>query len=158
MNIQSNVDFTNMSQEEIIELAKKLEKLEEENRAYRLAEELRQEEEALKEERKKESKRFLPTRNTLVLRRTPNHEVIAPTRDVLDYLNVYDLKAPLTDEGKKTKVSEEELKTYQGLVTEGVQNITVEMISESAAMKDKKEVPSSTDEEEEDSSTMEEQD
>lgn len=158
MNTQSNVDFANMSQEEIIELAKKLEKLEEENRVLRQAEELRQEEEALKEERKKESKRFIPTRNTLVLRRTKNHEKIAPTRDVLDYLKVYDLKAPTTEEGKKTKVSDDEIAAYQALEAEGVQNITVEMISGRVATNGEEKAPSNADAEEEDSSTMEEQD
>lgn len=93
---------------------KKRERIENENRA--MADRMRRE------------PRFLPTRNTLVLRRTPKHDIIAPARDVFSYIEIYDMKDAKKKENTKVRVSEEEIKTYQALVAEGVQSITPELI------------------------------
>jgi len=146
----TQIDLTKLTTAELIAWAQKTD---EENRKLRLQEEMRQEEKALKEEIKKE-KRAIPTRNTLVLRRTPDHESIAPARDVLAYLKVYDLKQPHTETGKKTKVSDEEINAYQMLKADGLaeKDITVEMIAGRV-----KGEPVAQTEEEEDASEMEDQ-
>lgn len=81
-------------------------------------------------ERYRKEPRAISTRNTLVLRRTPDHDKIAPTRDVLAYLELYDKKDPAKAkaEGKKVHVSDEEIKVYHDLKVQGVANITPEMV------------------------------
>lgn len=157
MKNNTQVNLANMTPEEILAWAKEVE---EENRELRRIEALRKGEEALKEERKKESKRFIPTRNTLVLRRTSDHELIAPARDVLDYLKVYDLYEPLTKKGKKTKVSDADIKSYQDLRDEGVnpREITAKMLKDRTGDEVDKDQKDSIEEEDDDYSEMEEQD
>lgn len=102
--------------------------LEAENKVFKDKEAKKKEEESLKKKIKDEA-RFFPVRNTLVLRRTTDHDLIAPARDVFDYIELYDLKKPVTAEGKKTKVSEDELKVYQELKAEGFTDITPKMVA-----------------------------
>ena len=119
-------DFSKMSKEEILDWAMKVDQ---ENREFQEKERLRKEDEALRDWARKEP-RFTSTRNTLVLRRTPNHNEIAPRRHVRAYLELFDMNDPETPKGKKTRVSEDELTVYQELKEEGVENITPAMVKE----------------------------
>lgn len=96
---------------------------------YKKQEQIEKENFELRERYRKEP-RAISTRNTLVLRRTPNHDKIAPVRDVLDYIEYYDIKAEVTADKKKIRVSDEEIKVYQDLKAEGAKNITQDMVKQ----------------------------
>jgi len=70
---------------------------------YQKQEQIDRENRELRERYRKEP-RATSTRNTLVLRRTANHDKIAPTRDVLDYLELYDKKDPVKARAESRKM------------------------------------------------------
>lgn len=138
--VSTQIDLTKMTPEEVINWALRVE---EENREFRRLEALRLEEEGLKE-RIAQTPNFYSTRNTLVLRRTPDHELIAPARDVFAYLGIYKLRHP--KDGKGTRVSDKEIEAYRQLMDEGTKesDITLKMIDERVSPESKGQPAAST--------------
>lgn len=113
---------------------------------YQAKEKIAAENHALSERIRKEP-RSISTRNTLVLRRTPSHDVIAPARDILAYLDLYDQKEDARTDTKKIRVSDIEINAYHDLKAQGASVVTIKMVKDIMDAKGKGNTPDTNDEE-----------
>lgn len=96
---------------------------------YKLKEKIEAENRELRESIRKEP-RAGSIRNTLVLRRTSDHDKMAPARDILAYLDLYDQKEAAKTGSKKTRVSDTEINVYHDLKAQGITDITPKMVKD----------------------------